>query len=96
MHVLAGMGHPLREELVVQARRFLRHDEVRGAPWAEQRAFLTNRGLSEAEIAAAQERVQLGAHQVAAPASAPPSEAAPARDRSTELDTARAKLSYLF
>mmetsp|Transcript_19025 Transcript_19025/g.51724 ORF Transcript_19025/g.51724 Transcript_19025/m.51724 type:complete len:88 (+) Transcript_19025:55-318(+) len=87
----------MRELLVEQARRFLRHEGVRGAPRAEQRAFLEAKGLSEDEIVAAH-AAAVGTSVEDSMSSGPTSATSRHTDcSSSQMEaTARQKLSYLF
>mmetsp|Transcript_103188 Transcript_103188/g.321590 ORF Transcript_103188/g.321590 Transcript_103188/m.321590 type:complete len:89 (-) Transcript_103188:107-373(-) len=88
----------MRELLVEQACRFLRHEGVRGALWSEQRAFLEAKGLSEEEVAVAHATVNstpMDCSRSPGAASCSSSEAESSSAGQVKA-TARQKLSYLF
>lgn len=65
-----------REDMLANAVSFLTHDKVRGSPEAHKRAFLLQKGLTEAEIDEAFRRVPEPAGAAGGGLAAPPATAA--------------------
>ncbi len=61
-----------RPEIVRAARQFLTSPKVGQTPWEEQRHFLLEKGLTDAEIAEASEGLVLQQNAINSPPSVPP------------------------